>query len=217
MVSNAPDSVPMAPAGLPLTPALPSTQLALCGLAGQPAGAVSRSVATTPLVPVRLAAPLPDVAPTTVTLSVGAERPLNAKPNRLLPDPLATVLTICTVGLLATTAIAAVLASHASPAAEVQDGSPPPLRLTVLVPPPAPTAVPATLIGMRIEKVPGATPLATLQPVRLLPLVGQPLRTPVVVPATKVGVPLSVMPFGNVSAAVMAAVVVKAPTVTFTE
>ena len=45
------------------------------------------------------------------------------------------------------TAVVVVLASHASPVALVQLVSPPPDRFTVLVPPDAPTAFNATLIG----------------------------------------------------------------------
>ncbi|MNX93998.1 hypothetical protein D3C86_1262130 [compost metagenome] len=110
-----------------------------------------------------------------------------------------------------------VVASHACPGAVVQAASPPPLRFTVFVPPLGPTADAATFTGIRISKVPGAMPAATLQLVVFDPEVGQPLSTPVVVPATNVGAPRRVTPGGKVSITEIGAVVVPLATVTSTE
>ena len=91
----------------------------------------------------------------------------------------------------------------------MQLGSPPPERFAELVPV---VAVVATLTGKRMEKLPTAAPAATVQPPVAPPDEGQPDST--AVPATIVGVPLSTMLAGNVSAMLIGAVVGAVPTFT---
>ena len=94
----------------------------------------------------------------------------------------------------------------------VQVGSPPPVAVAVfwLV-----VALAATATGTRTTMVPFEAPDAIEQPVRLLPVAGQPLRAPLLVlDACLVGAPVRVMPAGKASAKVSAAVVGPLATVT---
>ena len=94
----------------------------------------------------------------------------------------------------------------------VQVGSPPPVAVAVFW---VLVALAATATGTRMMMVPFVAPAATEQPVKLLPVAGQPLkRPPLVLAACLVGAPVRVMPVGKVSAKVSAAVVGPLATVT---
>ena len=94
----------------------------------------------------------------------------------------------------------------------VQVGSPPPVAVAVFW---VLVALAATATGTRMMMVPFVAPLAMEQPVKLVPVAGQPLKTPLLVLAPcLVGAPVRVMPVGKVSAKVSAAVVGPLATVT---
>jgi hypothetical protein len=115
---------------------------------------------------------------------------------------------VVTIALLPTVTGGVVLVHAPDP---VQAGSPPPLALAVLVPL---VAVAPTVTGTRMTMVPLLAPLAIWQPVRLLPVDGQPLKTPLLVPLCFVGAPDKVIPVGKLSLRLMAAVVGPLATVT---
>ena len=119
-------------------------------------------------------------------------------PSTPLMLPLSGVVTIA----LLPTPTGGVLPVQGVPT--VQAGSPPPETLAVLVPL---VAVGPTVIGRRMTMVPLLAAVAIVQPVKLLPVTGQPLRVPplVLLPCL-VGAPDKVMPVGKVSVMLMAAV-----------
>ena len=91
-------------------------------------------------------------------------------------------------------------------------GSPPPLAVAVLVPL---VALAPTATGTRMTMVPLEALAAIWQPVRLVPVAGQPLKAPLLVlPASLVGAPDKVMPVGKLSVIVIAALVGPLATVT---
>ena len=76
-------------------------------------------------------------------------------------------------------------------------------------------ALGATATGTRMMMVPLVAPAAIEQPVKSLPVAGQPLKTPLLVLAPcLVGAPARVMPVGKLSPTVIAAVVGPLATVT---
>ena len=101
------------------------------------------------------------------------------------------------------TGVFGVVTVHAPDA--VHSGSPPPVAVAVfwlLV------ALAATATGTRMMMVPVEAFVAIEQPVKTLPVAGQPLKAPLLVlAACLVGTPVKVMPVGKLSVKVIAAVV----------
>ena len=94
----------------------------------------------------------------------------------------------------------------------VHAGSPPPLAVAVLVPV---VAVLPTVTGTRMTMVPLEAPVAIWQPVRLLPVAGQPLKAPLLLlEPCLVGAADKLMPVGKLSLITIAALVGPLATVT---
>ena len=94
----------------------------------------------------------------------------------------------------------------------VHAGSPPPVAVAVFCPL---VALAPTVTGTRMMMVPLLALVAIVQPVKVLPVAGQPLKTPLLLlPASLVGAPDKVMPVGKLSVMLMAAVVGPLATVT---
>ena len=120
--------------------------------------------------------------------------------------PLSGVVTM----VLLPTLTGGVVLVHA--AVPLHRGSPPPLAVAVLVPV---VAVLPTATGTRMTMVPLEALLVIWQPVRLVPVDGQPLKTPLLVlPASLVGAPDKLMPVGKLSLITIAALVGPLATVT---
>ena len=145
--------------------------------------------------------PLPAVVKVTVTGT--AEAPLKVMVLSAAV-PSATVLGALMVMIGVTGTVT--LGSHASLAAAVHAGSPPPERLAVLLPF---AAVVATFTGMRTMMVPVVAPVSIWQfgPIALPVLVPQFESTPLDVPPVFVGAPESVTPVASVSLINIGAVV----------
>ena len=150
-------------------------------------------------VPLKIAGAPPMVSSATMLLST-------VPPDTPPTLPLSGVVTIA----LAPTATGGVVLVHA--AVPLHAGSPPPLAVAVLVPV---VAVLPTATGTRMTMVPLEALAAIWQPARVVPVAGQPLKTPLLVlDASLVGAPDKLMPVGKLSAIVIAALVGPLATVT---
>ena len=156
---------------------------------------------------VRMALPLPPrVAGLPATVSLPTTLATAVPPGTPLMLPLSGVVTIA----LLPTPTGGVVVVHVP--VPVHAGSPPPLAVAVFVPL---VALGPTVTGTRMMMVPLPAAVAIVQPVKVLPVAGQPLKVPLLVlAASLVGAADKLMPAGRLSPMLMAAVVGPLATVT---